>query len=51
MTTCPLVNRTWKAIYGPIASQDLHITNLAYMYYLCDIARRQNPIIYYGFVP
>ncbi|KAK0469923.1 uncharacterized protein EV420DRAFT_1497541 [Desarmillaria tabescens] len=51
MTTCPLVNRTWKTIYAPIASQDLHITNLAYIYYLCDIAGRQKSIIYYDFIP
>ncbi|PBK75513.1 hypothetical protein ARMSODRAFT_392185 [Armillaria solidipes] len=51
MTACPLVNRTWKAAYAPIASRDLYITNLAYIYYLCNIARRRKSIIYYNFIP
>ncbi|KAK0447410.1 uncharacterized protein EV420DRAFT_873451 [Desarmillaria tabescens] len=51
MTTCPLVNRTWKAVYAPIASRDIYITNRAYIYYLCKIARLQKSIIYYDFIP
>ncbi|KAG7442204.1 uncharacterized protein BT62DRAFT_1010741 [Guyanagaster necrorhizus] len=51
MTTCPLVNRTWKAVYAPIASQDIYITNLAYIYYLCKIARLRTSIIYHDFIP
>ncbi|KAK0459001.1 uncharacterized protein EV420DRAFT_345461 [Desarmillaria tabescens] len=51
MTTCPLVDRTWKAIYAPIASQDLYITNLASIDYLCDIAYLKNSIIYHDLIP
>ncbi len=35
MTTC---NRTWKAVYAPIASQDMYITNLAFLDYLSSTA-------------
>ncbi|KAK0444266.1 uncharacterized protein EV420DRAFT_1575036 [Desarmillaria tabescens] len=51
MTTCPRINRTWKAVYAPIASQDIYIPSLAYIYYLCDIAGRQKSIIYHDFIP
>ncbi len=51
MTACPLVNQTWKAAYAPIASRDLYITNLAYIYQLCNIARRRKFIVYYNFIP
>ncbi|KAK0199797.1 hypothetical protein DFS33DRAFT_1365104 [Desarmillaria ectypa] len=50
MTTCPQINRTWKAIYAPIACQDIYITSLAYIHYLCDIAGRQKSIIYHDLI-
>ncbi|KAK0495687.1 hypothetical protein EDD18DRAFT_1354193 [Armillaria luteobubalina] len=50
-TTCPRINRTWKAVFAPIASQDIYIPSLAYIYYLCDIAGRQKSIIYYDLIP
>ncbi|PBK80257.1 hypothetical protein ARMGADRAFT_1092443 [Armillaria gallica] len=37
MTACPRINRTWKAVYAPIASQDMYIF--------------QNSIIYHDFIP
>ncbi|KAK0436431.1 hypothetical protein EV421DRAFT_1908043 [Armillaria borealis] len=51
MTTCPRINRTWKAVYAPIASQDMYITNLAFLDYLCDISRARKSIIYHDFIP
>ncbi len=51
MTTCPRINRTWKTVYAPIASQDVYIPSLAYIYYLCDIAGRQKSIIYHDLIP
>ncbi|KAG7443358.1 uncharacterized protein BT62DRAFT_1078443 [Guyanagaster necrorhizus] len=51
MTTCPSINRTWMAVYAPIASRDIYITNLSYIYYLCDIARLGKSIIYRDFIP
>ncbi|KAK0235001.1 hypothetical protein EDD85DRAFT_967377 [Armillaria nabsnona] len=51
MTTCPSINRTWKAAFAPIASRDIYIPNLAYTYYLCDIARDGKSIIYHDFIP
>lgn len=51
MTTCPRINRTWKAPYAPIASQDMYITNLAFLDYLCDISRARKSIIYHDFIP
>ncbi len=51
MTTCPSINRTWKAVYAPIASQDMYITNLAFLDYLCHIAQFQKSIIYRDFIP
>ncbi len=51
MTTCPSINRTWKAAFAPIASRDIYIPNLAYIYYLCDIARDGKSIIYHDFIP
>ncbi len=51
MTTCPRINRTWKAVYAPIASQDMYITNLAFLDYLCDISRARRSIIYHDFIP
>ncbi|PBK76551.1 hypothetical protein ARMSODRAFT_231106 [Armillaria solidipes] len=51
MTTCPRISRTWKNIYAPIASRDVYITNLAYLYYLCDVARYRKSIIYDDLVP
>ncbi|SJK98353.1 uncharacterized protein ARMOST_01618 [Armillaria ostoyae] len=50
MTTCPRIDRTWKAVYAPIASRDMYITNLAFIDYLCDIAVRKS-IIYQDFIP
>ncbi|PBK77604.1 hypothetical protein ARMSODRAFT_949546 [Armillaria solidipes] len=51
MIACPRINRTWKAVYAPIASQDIYITNLAYIYYLSDIAQFRKSIIYHDFIP
>ncbi|KAK0214360.1 hypothetical protein IW262DRAFT_1485193 [Armillaria fumosa] len=51
MTTFPRINRTWKAVYAPIASQDMYITNFAFLGYLCRIARLQKSIIYHDFIP
>ncbi len=51
MTTCPRINRTWKAVFAPIASQDIYIPSLTYIYYLCDIAGRQKSIIYHDLIP
>ncbi|SJL09203.1 uncharacterized protein ARMOST_12579 [Armillaria ostoyae] len=51
MTTCPRINRTWKAVYAPMASQDIYVPSLAYIYYLCDIAGRQKSIIYHDLIP
>ncbi|PBK98590.1 hypothetical protein ARMGADRAFT_582526 [Armillaria gallica] len=51
MTTCPRINRTWNAVYVPIASQDIYITNLACLDYLCDISRNGKSIIYHDFIP
>ncbi|KAK0458129.1 uncharacterized protein EV420DRAFT_1748417 [Desarmillaria tabescens] len=51
MTTCPRINRMWKDIYAPIASQDMYITNLTFLDYLCDIAHRKKSIIYHNFIP
>ncbi|PBK59947.1 hypothetical protein ARMSODRAFT_764819 [Armillaria solidipes] len=47
----PRINRTWKAVYAPIASQDMYITNLAFLDYLCDISRARKSIIYHDFIP
>ncbi|PBK65781.1 hypothetical protein ARMSODRAFT_1087042 [Armillaria solidipes] len=51
MTTCPRINRTWKAAYAPIASRDMYITNLAWLDYLCDISHARKSIIYHDFIP
>ncbi|PBK65788.1 hypothetical protein ARMSODRAFT_1048856, partial [Armillaria solidipes] len=52
MTACPSINRTWKAVYAPIASQDMYITNLAFLDYLCRIvAKFRKSIIYHDFIP
>ncbi|KAG7444396.1 uncharacterized protein BT62DRAFT_934060 [Guyanagaster necrorhizus] len=51
MTSCSRVNQMWKAVYAPIASRDIYITNVAYIYYLCDIAQFQKSIIYHDFIP
>ncbi|SJL00548.1 uncharacterized protein ARMOST_03861 [Armillaria ostoyae] len=51
MKTCPQINRTWKAVYAPIASRDIYIPSLAYIYYLCGIAGRQKSVIYYDLIP
>ncbi len=51
MTTCPRINRAWKAVYAPIASQDMYITNLAFLNYLCRIAHLRKSIIYRDFTP
>ncbi len=51
MTACPSINQTWKAVYAPIASQDMYITNLAFLDYLCRIAQFQKSIIYHDFIP
>ncbi|KAK0203004.1 hypothetical protein DFS33DRAFT_948241 [Desarmillaria ectypa] len=52
MATCTSINRTWKAIFALIASRDIYTTtNLAYIYYLCDIARHRKSIIYHDFIP
>ncbi|PBK65790.1 hypothetical protein ARMSODRAFT_1048858 [Armillaria solidipes] len=52
MTTCPRINRTWKAVYAPIASQDMYITNLAFLDYLYRIvAKFRKSIIYRDFIP
>ncbi|KAK0447402.1 uncharacterized protein EV420DRAFT_1751153 [Desarmillaria tabescens] len=51
MTTCPQINRTWKAVYAPIASQDMYITNLAFLDYLCDISQAPKSIIYRDSIP
>ncbi|SJL03468.1 uncharacterized protein ARMOST_06824 [Armillaria ostoyae] len=51
MTACPRINRTWKAVYAPIVSQDMCITNLAFLDYLYDIAQFQKSIIYHDFIP
>ncbi|PBK77603.1 hypothetical protein ARMSODRAFT_1012747 [Armillaria solidipes] len=51
MIACPRINRTWKAVYAPIVSQDIYITNLAYIYYLSDIAQFRKSIIYHDFIP
>ncbi|SJL09192.1 uncharacterized protein ARMOST_12568 [Armillaria ostoyae] len=51
MTACPRINRLWKAIYSLIASQDIYITSLAYIYYLSDIAGRQKSVIYHDHIP
>ncbi|KAK0470665.1 hypothetical protein IW261DRAFT_1573101 [Armillaria novae-zelandiae] len=51
MTTCPRIHRTWKAVYTPIASQDMYITNLAFLDYLCDICQTRESIIYHDFIP
>ncbi|KAK0245451.1 hypothetical protein EDD85DRAFT_931267 [Armillaria nabsnona] len=45
------INRTWKAVYAPITSQDIYITNLAYIYYLSDIVQFRKSIIYHDFIP
>ncbi|SJL09185.1 uncharacterized protein ARMOST_12561 [Armillaria ostoyae] len=51
MTTCPRINRTWKAVFAPIASQDIYIPSLTYLYYLSDIAGRQKSVIYRDLIP
>ncbi|PBK62613.1 hypothetical protein ARMSODRAFT_1024600 [Armillaria solidipes] len=51
MTTCPRIDRTWKAVYAPIASQDMYITNLSFLDYLYDIFRDRRSISYYDFIP
>ncbi|KAK0443112.1 uncharacterized protein EV420DRAFT_1649396 [Desarmillaria tabescens] len=51
MTTCPSINRTWKAVFAPIASQDIYIINPAYIYYLCDVAQHRKSIIYHDLIP
>ncbi|KAG7444362.1 uncharacterized protein BT62DRAFT_934025 [Guyanagaster necrorhizus] len=51
MAACLSINRTWKAVYGPIASQDMYITNLTFLDYLCDIAQSRKSIIYHDFIP
>ncbi|KAK0235136.1 hypothetical protein EDD85DRAFT_954653 [Armillaria nabsnona] len=51
MTACPRINRLWKPAYSLIASQDIYITSLAYIYYLSDIAVHQKSIIYHDHIP
>ncbi|PBK89017.1 hypothetical protein ARMGADRAFT_349378 [Armillaria gallica] len=51
MTACPRINRLWKAVYSLIASQDIYILSLAYIYYPSDIARRHKSIIYHDLIP
>ncbi|KAK0433568.1 hypothetical protein EV421DRAFT_1741241 [Armillaria borealis] len=51
MTTCPRINRTWKYAYAHIVSRDIYITNLRYLYYLCDVASCRKSMIYDDLVP
>ncbi|KAK0233947.1 hypothetical protein IW262DRAFT_1290864 [Armillaria fumosa] len=51
LTTCPLINRTWKYAYARIVSRDIYITSCRYLYYLCDVACCRKSIIYDDFVP
>ncbi|SJL03430.1 uncharacterized protein ARMOST_06785 [Armillaria ostoyae] len=51
MVACPSINRMWKAVYASIASQDIYITNLAFLDYLCRMVQFQKSIIYHDFIP
>ncbi|KAK7457160.1 hypothetical protein VKT23_010460 [Stygiomarasmius scandens] len=42
MTTCPLLNKTWKAQFSRIASRDIYIPRLSYLLYLASVAWRGN---------
>jgi len=46
MTTCPLVNKAWKAQFSRIASTHLYVPRLGYLLYLVDIIRNVKSLIY-----
>ncbi len=46
MTACPLVNRTWRAVYARISAEHVHIPSLPFLYYLCRIIRSRKSVIY-----
>ncbi|KAF8903059.1 hypothetical protein CPB85DRAFT_1255859 [Mucidula mucida] len=50
MTACPLVNRTWRAVYARISAEHVHIPSLPFLYYLCRIIRSRKSVIY-GMLP
>lgn len=37
MKSCPLVNREWRAIYNNIASRDVYIPSMQYLFYLLRV--------------
>ncbi|KAK7457068.1 hypothetical protein VKT23_010369 [Stygiomarasmius scandens] len=45
-TTCPLLNKMWKAQFKRIASRDIYIPSLSYLLYLASIAWRGKSFIY-----
>ncbi|PBK70812.1 hypothetical protein ARMSODRAFT_93095 [Armillaria solidipes] len=51
MTTCPLLNRTWKAVFARIASHDIYILSTKFFEYLCSITHSQTSIIYGYLLP
>lgn len=46
MTSCPLVNHQWKAVYASISSEHIFVPTMLYLFYLSDIIRYNNSIIY-----
>ncbi|PBK98794.1 hypothetical protein ARMGADRAFT_1075590 [Armillaria gallica] len=51
MTTCFLLNRTWKAVFARIASRDIYILSTKFFEYLCTITHSQASIIYGDLLP
>ncbi|KAK0232297.1 hypothetical protein EDD85DRAFT_105792 [Armillaria nabsnona] len=51
MTTCSLLNRTWKAVFSRIASRDIYILSTKFFEYLCTITHSQASIIYGDLLP
>ncbi|PBL03855.1 hypothetical protein ARMGADRAFT_36546 [Armillaria gallica] len=37
MTTCPLINTTWRDVYARITSRDIYVPTVAYLLYLASI--------------
>ncbi|KAK0445249.1 hypothetical protein EV421DRAFT_1902697 [Armillaria borealis] len=51
MTTCSLLNSTWKAVFARIASRQIYILPTKFFEYLCSITHSQTSIVYGYLLP
>ncbi|KAF9031563.1 hypothetical protein BDZ89DRAFT_1158887 [Hymenopellis radicata] len=47
MKSCPLVSREWRAIYNTIASRDVYIPSMQYLFYLLHVVATGRSHIYF----